>query len=85
MMYRSYTTEIPLPNRNYGLHDVQSLTIDLQKNEAAPRRSASTRITHTSHPQYYVIDPTPQEPAYASFIGFEQAGPSHLFQQEHTV
>ena len=32
MMYRSYRAEIPLPNRNYGLYAVQSLTIDLQKN-----------------------------------------------------
>ena len=35
MMYCGYTTEIPLPNRNYGLYVVQSLTIILQKNEAA--------------------------------------------------
>jgi hypothetical protein len=38
-----------------------------------------------SHPQSYAADPTPKEPAYASYTGFEQAGPSHLFQQEHTV
>jgi len=29
MMYHSYTTEIPLPNRNYGLYVVQSFTINL--------------------------------------------------------
>jgi hypothetical protein len=29
MMFRSYTNKISLPNRNAGLYDVQSLTMNL--------------------------------------------------------
>ena len=50
MMYHSYTTEIPLPNHNYGLYFLQSLTMNLQKNKTDPRKSAAARMTRTSHP-----------------------------------
>ena len=50
MMYLGYTTEIPLPNRNLGLYIVNSFTFDLQVKEAAPRRSASTRLSHAPQP-----------------------------------
>jgi hypothetical protein len=46
MMYLGYTNEIPLPNRELGLYTVNSFLINLQVSEAAPRRSASTRLTH---------------------------------------
>ena len=45
MMYMDYTTEILIPDRNLGLYAVDSFVFDLQVKEAAPRRSASTRIT----------------------------------------
>lgn len=88
MIYRGYTNEIPLPNRNLGLYAVQSLTLDLQKIEAAPHRSMSARMTRATHPQYYVADPEPEETAYASYAGFKQAGPSQRFQPkqaQHTA
>jgi hypothetical protein len=36
MMYDDYTNEILLPNWNFGLYDVQSLILNLQKKDAAP-------------------------------------------------
>ena len=45
MMYMDYTNEIPLLDQNLGLYAVQSFVFDLQKKEAAPRRSASMRLT----------------------------------------
>jgi hypothetical protein len=78
MIYRGYTNKVSLPNRNIGLYAVQSLTMNLQKNEAAPHRSASARITRTSHPQVYATDPTPEELAYASYTGFEGGALPHV-------
>jgi len=45
MMYVDYTTEFPLPNRNLTLYAMNSLVLDLQRKEEAPRKSASARIT----------------------------------------
>lgn len=50
MIYLGYTNEVPLPNQNAGFYVVQSLTMNLQKIEAAPRRSAFVRLTRASHP-----------------------------------
>ena len=80
MMYRDYTNEIPLPNWNFGLYAVKSLTLNLQKKDAAPHRSASARLTRATHPQYYATDPAPEEPAYASYAGWEQPGSTRRFQ-----
>lgn len=49
MIYRGYTKEIPLPNRNFGLYSVYSLTLPLERNDAAPRRSASSRMTRGAY------------------------------------
>jgi hypothetical protein len=64
------------------LYDVQSLILNLQKKDAAPWRSASARMTHVTHLQYYTTDPTPEEPAYVSYVGLDHAG---AFQPEHMV
>ena len=56
--------------------------------EAAPRWSASARLTRATHPQYYATDPAPEEPAYASYAGWEQPGSTRRFQpgqQQHTA
>ena len=45
MMYMDYTNEIPLPDQNLGLYVVKSFVFDLQVKEAAPRWSASARLT----------------------------------------
>jgi len=50
MMYLGYTTEILLPNWNLGLYTVNSFTFDLQDREAAPRKSASMRLTCDPQP-----------------------------------
>ena len=73
MMYHGYTNNILLPNQKYGLYVVQSLTLNLQKKDAAPCRSASARMTHGTHPQSYDTDPTLEEQAYANYVGFDQA------------
>ena len=85
MMYRNYTNEILFPNQNFGLYAVQSLTLNLQKKDAAPCRSASARMTRATHPQYYTIDLAQEEPDYACYAGFDQAGPSRRFEPKHSV
>ena len=59
------------------------LVFDLQVKEAAPRRSASTRITHNPQPRYRIDDPIPEEPAFIGYAGWDQLGPSHVHQSEH--
>ena len=75
-MYVDYTTEFPIPNRNLSLYAVDSLAFDLQRKEEAPRGSASTRITRNPQPQYHGDGPIPEGPAFTSYTGFDQAGPS---------
>jgi hypothetical protein len=65
-MYHNYTNEILFPNQNFGLYVMQSLTLNLQKKDAASRRSVSTRMTLATHSQYYTIDTALEEPVYAS-------------------
>ena len=69
MMYLGYTTEIPLPDRNLGLYAVNSFVFDLQVKKAAPRRSASTRITRNPQPKYCGDDLIPEGPAFTSYAG----------------
>jgi hypothetical protein len=83
MMYMDYTTEIPLPDRNLGLYAVDSFVFDLQWKEAAPYRSASTRLTRNLQPQYCGDDPTPEGPAFTSYAGWDQARSSHRYHPEH--
>ena len=83
MMYRVFSTEISLPNRNLGLYVVDSFTFDLQSKEAAPRGSASTRLTLAPRTRYYGADPIPEGTAYTSYVGWDQAGSSCGFQAEY--
>jgi hypothetical protein len=83
MMYTDYTTEFPLPDRNLGLYVVDSFVIDLQKKEEAPRRSASARITQNPQPRYCGDDPILEGPAFTNYIGFDLAGPSHVYPPKH--
>ena len=76
MMYMDYINEFLLPNRNLGLYVVDSFVFDLQKIEHAPVKSASTRITHNPQPWYHGDDPISKGPAFTSYAGFDQAGPS---------
>ena len=69
MMYMDYTTEIPLPDRNLGLYVVDSFVFDLQVKEAAPRKSASARLTRNPQPRYHGDDPIPEGPAFTSYEG----------------
>ena len=50
MLYLGYTTEILLPNWDLGLYAMNSFTINLQVKEAAPRKSASMRLTCDPQP-----------------------------------
>ena len=83
-MYLEYTNEIPLPNQDLGLYAMNSFTFDLQVKEAAPRRSASTRLTRDQQPRYRGTDPIPKGPAYTSYASQDQPGSSHMYQTEHT-
>ena len=83
MMYTEYTTKIPLPDRNLGLYVVDSFVFDLQVKEAAPRRSASTRLTHNPQPKYHGDDPILEGSAFTSYVGWDQHGSSRMYQPEH--
>ena len=83
MMYMDYINKFSLPNRNLGLYVVDSFVFDLQKIEQAPRRSASTRITHNPQPWYYGDDPILEGPAFTGYIGFDQAEPSLVHHPMH--
>ena len=50
MIYMDYTNEIPLLDQNLDLYAVQSFIFDLQVKEAAPRWSASARLTRNLQP-----------------------------------
>ena len=78
MIYRGYTNETLLPNQNFGLYSVYSLTLYLEWNDAAPHRSASARMTHGAyHPhQHANMNPATEEAAYMSYAGWEQRGTS---------
>jgi hypothetical protein len=78
MMYIDYMNEFPLPDQNLSLYAVDSFVFDLQRKEEAPRKSASMRITH-NHGE----EPIPEGPAFTSYIGFDQAGPSQLHHPQH--
>ena len=69
MMYLGYTNEIPLPNQDLGLYTVNSFLINLQVTEAAPRRSASARLTRNPQPRYRGDDPIPEGPVYTGYAG----------------
>ena len=69
MMYLGYTNKILLPNRDLVLYAVNSFTFDLQVKEAAPRRSASARMTRNPQPRYRGDDPIPEGPVYTGYAG----------------
>ena len=71
MMYLGYTTEILLPDRNLGLYAVNSFVFDLQVKEAAPRRSASARITRNPQPWYHADDPILEGPSFTSYARWD--------------
>ena len=79
MMYLGYTNEIPLADWNLSLYTVNSFTFNLQVKEAAPCRSASARITNVPQPRYHGDDPILEGPAFTSYAGWDQAGPSRVF------
>ena len=83
MMYMDYTDKIPLPDQNLGLYAVLSFVFDLQVKEAAPRRSASTRITGNPQPRYHGDDPILKGLAFTSYAGWDQPGFSRMYQPEH--
>jgi hypothetical protein len=76
MMYMDYTNEFPLPDRNLDLYAVDLFVFDLQRKKEAPCRSASARITGNPNPRYRGDDPALEGPAFTSYIGFDQVGPS---------
>jgi hypothetical protein len=55
MMYLGYTNEISLPIWELGLYTVNFFLINLQVLEAAPRRSASARLTRNPKPSMTVM------------------------------
>jgi hypothetical protein len=76
MIYKGYTNEYPLPNRNLGLYSVESFVLPLQKEGLVLGRGPSARITRNQQPQYRGADAAPAGSAFTHFVDFEQAGPS---------
>jgi hypothetical protein len=81
MMYKGHTNEIELLDRSLGLYVVENFALELQKPGRRVRRSPSTRITRNQNPRYQGEDATPLEPAFTSYFGFDQPGPSHAHHQ----
>jgi hypothetical protein len=82
MIYRSHTTEIPLPNLGLGLYTTNSLIV--LPSSAVVGRSASARIDRGPPTCYYGIDTTPQGPAYTAYQTFDHTGSSQGFQAVHS-
>ena len=82
MIYMDYTTEIQLPDQKLGLYAVDSFIFDLQVKDVAPRRSASTRLTHNPQPRYRGDDLISEGPAFTSYAGWDQPGSSQMCQPE---
>lgn len=76
MIYRGYTTEIPLPNSGLGLYAAPSFIV--LPNRATIRRSASARLDQLPR-RYYGADPPPQGLAYTSYQTFDYTGASWEF------
>ena len=68
MMYMDYTNKIPLPDQTLGLYAVQSVVFDLQKKEAAHRRSPSTRLMRNPLHRYHGNDSIPEGPTFTSYV-----------------
>jgi hypothetical protein len=83
IMYKDYTNEFEMPNRNLGLYVVESFIFDLQKKGAEPCRSASARFTRNLNPRYHGEDIALAGPAFTSYAGFDQAGPSLVHHLGH--
>jgi hypothetical protein len=82
MMYKDYTNEFPLPDRQLGLYAVDISVFNLQKKEG-PCRSASTRITRNPNPRYRGEDTALEGLAYTNYVGFDEAGPSLVHHPSH--
>jgi hypothetical protein len=87
MMYKGYTNEIELLDRSLGLYVVENFVLEFQKLGRQVGRSPSARMTRNQNPRYQGEDATPPEPAFTSYFGFDQPGPSHahhLAWEDHT-
>jgi hypothetical protein len=81
MMYKGYTKEIELPDWSLGLYVVENFVLELQKPGRGMGRSPSTSMTRNQNLRYQGEDATPPEPAFTSYFGFDQPGPSHAHHQ----
>jgi hypothetical protein len=81
MIYKGYINEIELPDQTLGLYVVENFVLELQKPGRGVGRSPSTRMTRNQNPRYQGEDATPPEPAFTSYFGFNQPGPSHVHHQ----
>jgi hypothetical protein len=76
MIYKNFTNEYELPNRELGIYFVQTYTF--LDSRAIIGRCTSTCISgRTSRPNYTGADLTPLGTAYFHFIGFDEPGTSH--------
>jgi hypothetical protein len=83
MMYKDYINEFEMLDRNLGLYVVESFIFDLQKKGQEPLMSASARFTRNPNPRYRGEDTAPAGPAFTSYVGFDQAGPSMVHHLGH--
>jgi hypothetical protein len=70
-------------DQNLGIYVVESFVFDLQKKGHEPRRSASTRFTRNLNLRYHGEDTAPADPAFTSYAGFDQVGPSMVHLPRH--
>jgi hypothetical protein len=83
MMYKDYINEFEILDQNLGLYVVESFVFDLQKKGQEPRRSASARFTRNPNPRYCGEDTALAGPAFTSYAGFNQVGPSVVHHLGH--
>jgi hypothetical protein len=81
IMYKGYTKEIELLDRSLGLYVVENFVLELQKPRRGVGRSPSARVTKNQYPRYQGEDATAPDPAFTSYFGFDQPGPSHAHHQ----
>jgi hypothetical protein len=87
IMYKGYTNKIELPDQSLDMYVVKNFVLELQKLGQEVGRSPSARMIRNQNPRYQGEDATPPKPAFISYFGFDQLGPSHSHHQaweDHT-
>jgi hypothetical protein len=74
MIYKKYHNEYELPNQEFGIYSVDSLTFLESMNIG---RCPSARISRVPKTIYTGTDPAPSGPTYFHYTNFDDPGASH--------